>query len=332
MAAQAVVGAACGSAGLLADALHSASDLVSDGVTLVAVRMGGQEADEAHPFGYGKYESVAALAIGALVLVGTLGIAQHAALALASALGAVLPQWALWALGGGGASGALAGAHAHGIGLAHTHVVVASAPALTVAAVSIVAKEVLYRVTAAVGRSLGSPVLMANAVHHRSDAFTSVLALVGLAAHTLGLEFADPVCGLLIAALLWSMGWSIMIAAFGDLVDRAPDAAVRAAVVEAAANAAGVATVRRARCRGVGGKVAAELRVTLSGGKHATAAEYAAAATAVRAAVTTAVPRCSDVVVEVVLGEEADQVGDAHDHSHAHNHTHNHTPKHSHAH
>ena len=159
------------SAAMISDAAHSASDLASDVVTLVAMRAARLPADEDHPYGHGRFETVGALVVGGMLVAAGAGAASHAL---------------------------EAGAHAHGaLGLKPGKV------ALVAALVSIVAKEGLFRATARVGKRLRSPVLEANAWHHRSDALSSVVALVGIAAARCSLSIfrhADAAAGLAVAA------------------------------------------------------------------------------------------------------------------------------------
>jgi hypothetical protein len=165
------------SAAMLSDAAHSFSDLISDGVTLVAMRASRLPADSDHPYGHGRFETIGAMFVGAMLVAAAAGVGGHATDALLGVRGAR--------------------AHAH---------IAPGGVALAAALVSVVAKEALYRVTAAVGRRITSPVLEANAWHHRSDAMTSVVALVGIAAAKYGaggaLAYADAGAALVVAAML----------------------------------------------------------------------------------------------------------------------------------
>ncbi len=168
------------SAAMISDAAHSASDLASDVVTLVAMRAARLPADEDHPYGHGRFETVGALVVGGMLVAAGAGAASHAL---------------------------DAGVHAHGaLGLKPGKI------ALVAALVSIVAKEGLFRATARVGKRLRSPVLEANAWHHRSDALSSVVALVGIAAARCSLKIfrhADAAAGLAVAAMLAATGFQI---------------------------------------------------------------------------------------------------------------------------
>lgn len=179
-----LVGVFSGSAALLADAAHSAGDLISDGVTLWAVRASRVPRDSDHPYGHGKFESVGTLIVALLLLLTAVGIGRHAV-------------------------GKLDDEHVPGV------------PALWMAVASIIVNEALYHVTVAIGRKTNSKVLMANAWHHRSDAFSSIAALVGIAAARLGFPLFDPIAGLFVAALILKTGISMAYDAFNELTDRA---------------------------------------------------------------------------------------------------------------
>lgn len=168
------------SAAMVADAAHSLSDLASDVITMWSVRMGRLPPDDDHPYGHGRFEALGSLLIAAM-LVGT-----------GWAIGAHAWQHGAALLAG---QAALAAAAAGG---GHVHGVVAIAPrpiALVAALLSLFSKEWLYRATAAVGRRLGSTVVVANAQHHRSDALSSVVAFFGIGGAMLGLPLLDPLAG-----------------------------------------------------------------------------------------------------------------------------------------
>lgn len=137
------------SSAMLADAVHSLSDLISDVIVLLFVRISGKPEDADHDYGHGKYETLASVLVGLL-----LGIAG----ALIG-IDAVLRTVAWW----------------RGDVLATPN-----GWALSAAVISIVVKEILFRYTVRQGRRLESPALIANAWHHRSDAFTSIATLVGI--------------------------------------------------------------------------------------------------------------------------------------------------------
>jgi len=199
-AAKLSVGVACHSAALIADAGHSLSDLFSDVITLWAVQLGRLPPDEDHPYGHGKFEAIGSLFL-ALTLLGT-GVSVGASsnkklleiLALQHSMG--------WK--------ALAGSAQ-----------IPGRPALLVALISILSKEWLYRITRQVGEKLNSQVVIANAWHHRSDAYSSVLALfaIGLAIYFPSLVAADAAAGMLVAGMICMTGAEILGESIKQLTD-----------------------------------------------------------------------------------------------------------------
>ena len=142
--AKGFIGIIANSSALIADAGHSVSDLFSDGITLWAVRMSGIPKDENHPYGHGKFETVGTFLIALLLLFTGVGVAWHVFNKMDA------PE-------------------------------VPETIALWMAGIAIIVKETLFHVTRMVGRRSGSRILLANAWHHRSDAISSVAALVGIA-------------------------------------------------------------------------------------------------------------------------------------------------------
>lgn len=191
------------SAAMVADAGHTLSDLVSDMVTLWAVRMSALPPDDDHPYGHGRFEAVGSLGVSALLLLTAWHIAAHAydklqcTLALPSlgplpfssfslsALRSSVP-WMQGLLARGGHMAASVGASCEAA---------PSALAVVAATASIVVKELLYQITASVGIKHNSQVVLANAWHHRSDAISSVMALGGIVAARAGLAALDPIAG-----------------------------------------------------------------------------------------------------------------------------------------
>eukprot|EP00754_Rhynchopus_humris_P038929 Rhum_TRINITY_DN21558_c0_g1::Rhum_TRINITY_DN21558_c0_g1_i1::g.174260::m.174260 len=183
-------GVASGSSAMVADAFHSLGDLVSDGVTLAAIRYSRAEPDDEYPFGKGKVESLGALCVSGL-LVGTgLGIGASAWQALMSPVGCV---------------------------------VMTNSAALLCGVASVLVKEWLYRATVKAGKEAGSSVTVANAHHHRSDAFSSVVAVVGIAGNMCGLPWLDPLAGAGVACMILKTGGEIGLDAVRDLTDRSPE-------------------------------------------------------------------------------------------------------------
>lgn len=239
-----IVGMTCHSSALIADAGHSLSDLFSDFITLWAVQIARLPPDEDHPYGHGKFEAVGALFL-ALTLLGT-GLSVGAV-----SNGKLLEIIRL---------------QKSGVSMA-TVVQIPKFPALIMAFLSIVSKEWLYRITRTVGEDLNSQVVLANAWHHRSDAYSSILALISIAlAMTVpGMQAADSAAGLLVGGMICLTGAEIM----GEAVKQLTDASADDGLVQTVKNlafqeSADVLEVTNIRTRQMGSKAFVDVYITTS--------------------------------------------------------------------
>ncbi|KAL7580859.1 hypothetical protein ACA910_001129 [Epithemia clementina (nom. ined.)] len=243
-----VVGVGCHSSALIADAGHSLSDLVSDFVTLFAVQVARLPPDDDHPYGHGKFE-----AIGSLFLAMTL-------LATGLSVGAMSNKNLLQIVSSGSGSASTGAATA-----ASAVVAIPKPPALIMAGISILSKEWLFRITRVVGKRLNSQVLMANAWHHRSDAYSSVLALIsiGLAMFVPGMLAADSFAGLLVAGMICMTGADIMGESIKQLSDHNNEELV-AQVTEIVQQSSprDIKAVDQVRARQVGSQAMVDVKLT----------------------------------------------------------------------
>ncbi len=194
-----IIGAQSGSHALVADAFHSASDLAGDIVALAALNFAKKPADDKHPYGYGHYESLATLTMAVLLVGGGTGIGYHS-FAQLTRLASTLDSAAL-----------------------PVETVTMIPQAIGIITFSVLVKEWLYRVTVKIGNETKSPVLVANAWHHRSDAFSSIVSLLGVAGAGLGAPYLDPVAGLLVSGMVLKAGANVGWEAVQDLTDRTRD-------------------------------------------------------------------------------------------------------------
>lgn len=179
------------SAAMVADGVHSLSDLLSDVVVLVFVRISGKGRDKNHDYGHGKFETFATLIISLMLLVVGANLMSSGIASIKKILGGESVE----------APGMIA---------------------LWAALMSIVSKEILYRYTALQGRKLDSPMMVANAWHHRSDALSSVGSLLGIGgAILLGDKFVilDPLAGCVISIFIIVMAVRMSIPAIKELLD-----------------------------------------------------------------------------------------------------------------
>ncbi|RDX48034.1 hypothetical protein OH76DRAFT_1353177 [Lentinus brumalis] len=230
------------SAALLADAGHCAGDLVGDIVTLFSWRLSRKPPSERYPYGYGKFEVIGTTIVSILLTGGALGIGLHSWSLLAETLSSaaatmgpgVVHDVLTRVFDVAQAVPAIAAEHAHVHSHGHGHGGVLDPNAAWFAAVSVLAKEWLYRVTKRVADEERSPVLLANAVHHRSDAFGSGVALVAILGNWWFPHLAlDPIGGLLVSVLILQQGWGLLMTALRQLTDAGVSPSTRAVLLKA---------------------------------------------------------------------------------------------------
>jgi divalent metal cation (Fe/Co/Zn/Cd) transporter len=176
--------------------------------------------------------------------------------------------------------------------------------ALWAAAISILLKEVLFHYTRAVGRRTGSAMMIANAWHHRSDALSSVVALVGIGAAMGGLTLADAAAAVIIALMLGRVAWTLGRPALAELVDAAPDENTTARIAAVIRAVPGVRDVHELRFRHAGGALRGDGHVTFDG--HLTLSEAHRLAEAARESVRTAFPEVTDILLHAEPEGHAD--------------------------
>lgn len=227
-----VVGLLGRSQGLVADGVHSISDLFTDAVVLVGLRYRGKSPDDRHHFGHGRIETLASTVIGLTLLVVALILGLQAANNIIS--GKVpRPGW----------------------------------PPLVVAALSIILKEVLFRYTIKVGRRINSPAVTANAWHHRSDALSSVAVLLGIVGARIDASLAvlDPFAAILVSILILKVGLETVWRTLREFTDTAPDGTVTDGIVACARAVPGVNDIHDLKVRSAGGEYQMEIHVEVDG-------------------------------------------------------------------
>lgn len=225
------------SGAMIADAVHSASDFATDVVVLAFVRISAKPRDDDHKWGHGKYETLASLIIGvALFAVGVEILLDSAEKIKAVAEGEVLPR-----------PGAIA---------------------IIAAAVSIVAKEALYQWTVRVGKQTESPSVVANAWHHRSDALSSIGALLGIgAAYFLGEKWriADPIAAIVVAALIIKVAIDLCSTALAELLEKSLPKEVEEEILAIILATPNVYKPHNLRTRRIGSDIAIEVHIRVNG-------------------------------------------------------------------
>ncbi|KAJ3490390.1 hypothetical protein NLI96_g1502 [Meripilus lineatus] len=208
------------SASLLADSVHSLSDLLGDFVTLFAWKLSRRPPSERYPYGFGKFEVLGTTTISLLLTGGAIGIGIHSWYLFADALSHTASHMSPGLLHDLILQASNVTQSVPTVALGHAHEHSLDPNAAWFAGISVVAKEWLYRITKKVADEERSPVLLANAVHHRSDAYSSLVAFIAI----LGSWWfphlpLDPIGGLLVSILIFRQGWAILKSAFVQLTD-----------------------------------------------------------------------------------------------------------------
>jgi cation diffusion facilitator family transporter len=226
-ATQIVVGALTHSQGLVADGIHSLSDLVSDGVVLFANHHSQKEADDDHPYGHQRFETAASLVLGVILLAVGGGMLWAALLKLQSPDS--VPQ-------------------VHGV-------------ALWVAGAALVSKELLFRYMLMIAKRVKSSLLVANAWHARSDAASSLVVGAGIAGNLAGFPLLDPIAALIVGLMVGRMGLQFAWEALHDLMDRAVDEEEVAAIRQTLVDTPGVIGVHDVRTRRMGDMIVVDAHI-----------------------------------------------------------------------
>ena len=226
------------SSAMIADAVHSLSDLVTDVVVIVFVKLSNKPQDSDHDYGHGKYETLATAFIGlALFAVGIMILYGGAEKIAAALRGEVLPQpgmIALWA-----------------------------------ALISIVSKEWCYRFTVRVGREAQSQAVVANAWHHRSDAFSSVGTALGIGgAIFLGERWTvlDPIAAVVVSIFIIKTALALMKQASDELLEKSLPEEIERKIKDIAEAEDGVSGVHNLRTRRIGNRISIEMHLRMPGG------------------------------------------------------------------
>ena len=187
--AKVVVGISAGSQALVADGVHSFSDLATDFLVLFAAKHAHREADTEHPYGHGRIETVATVVLGVALALVAVGIAYDAIRRLLDQDLLMHPGWL----------------------------------ALVVAVISVLSKEAIYQYTARAARRLRSKMLLANAWHSRSDAISSIIVVIGVLGSMAGYPYLDAVAAIAVALMIAKIGWELLWKSLQELIDSALD-------------------------------------------------------------------------------------------------------------
>jgi len=226
--AQILSGFLAHSQALIADGLHTLADLISDFVVIITAHHSAKEADKDHPYGHGRIETLSSIFLGMALIGVALGMGYR------------------------------------GIESIADKQVVATEPyALFFAFLAIFSKEFLYQYTIRAARKIKSTLLESNALHHRSDVFSSIVVVIGVGAQLAGIEHMDALAAIIVSIMISLMGLHLVKKAFSELIDTSLDQELVAQIKQHIENIDGVVAVHRLRSRSMGGMgyIDTEIRV-----------------------------------------------------------------------
>lgn len=225
------------SAAMIADGIHSLSDLLTDAVVIIFMKLSSRPQDEDHDYGHGKYETLATAIIGMALFVVGLGICY----------GGVVKIWT-----------ALQGGQLEQPGWI----------ALVAALLSIALKEWCFQFTMRTGRAIESETVMANAWHHRSDALSSVGTAIGIGgAIALGPSWAvlDPIAAVIVSVLIVITAWKLMANALGELLEKSLPEAMEKDIELSVTEDPRLSDIHHLRTRRIGSHIAIDMHVRMPG-------------------------------------------------------------------
>ena len=238
------------SSAMIADAVHSLSDFITDVIVLAFVHVSAKPQDKDHDYGHGKYETFATFIIGLALIAAATGIIVSGVTKLIDWAGGkqlAAPGWL----------------------------------ALAAAIISIIVKEVLYRYTVILGKRLDSQALVANAWHHRSDAFSSIGTMVGIGgAILLGNRWTvlDPLASVLVGGMLVKVAVNLLHSSVGELTESSLSSDIEKEIEEIICSFPDVSEPHNLRTRRIGNRFAIEAHVRMDGNLSLTAAHDRATA------------------------------------------------------
>ena len=228
--AKIIIGLLSNSSALVADGIHSFSDLLTDFVVVFVFHISSEEPDENHPWGHGRFETIGTVILGGVLIAIAGAMAFDSILNLINSQTLASPTW----------------------------------PALVVAGLSILSKEWIFRYTLATGKRLKSDLLIANAWHSRTDSFSSIVVLIGIIGTMAGISWFDAVAAIAVACFVAKIGGDLTWASIKELVDTSlPEERVQA-FKETAQSIDGIINVHSFKSRNMGGKSQLEMHIQVA--------------------------------------------------------------------
>ena len=214
---------------LIVDGIHSFSDLLSDGLVVLAAKKGNQSPDDDHPYGHARIETAFAAVLGGILIAVGVGIVIDALDRLTSGDILTPESMTIW-----------------------------------VALLSVLSKEALYRYTLIYAERLNSPILKANAWHHRSDAISSIVVLVGIAGSMSGVPYLDAAAAVIVSMMIAKIGWEIAKESIEELVDKGLDPDKVQSISHHIAEIPGVSQMHMLRTRQMGAEALLDVHIEVS--------------------------------------------------------------------
>jgi cation diffusion facilitator family transporter len=257
------------STAMMADAVHSLSDLLTDAVVLFTHKIGRMPKDEEHPYGHGRAESLGAVLVGAIIILAGIGLGYETYTIVASGQFRI-PGWI----------------------------------AALSAVLSIAINEGIFRYTLKVGEKIHSPSIIANAWHHRSDAISSIAALIGIVAGFSGYPIMDPIAGAIVGLLIIRVGYKIVAEGISDLMDTAVSEDKTEVIRQAIDEIHEVMEFHDLRTRRMGGKVFMDVHILVD--PDLTVTEGHKIAESVRRKLIKTMDNIEDVLVHVDAEDDSE--------------------------
>ena len=232
-----LVGLWAGSLALIADGLHSLSDMATDVAVLIGVYFGSKKPDESHPYGHGRIETFSSGFIGVVLILVGVTMIYYAALEIVAG-----------------------------------RVVRPSIAVLAIAVVSVLSKEIIYRVTKKVAVKSHSSALYANAWHHRSDALSSIAVIIGFVALELGFVYGDQIAAVAVGLMILFVGVRVLGDCFAELAESAVDSGLVEQIKSLIASETRIRQWHKLRTRTVGREIFLDLHILVEPGLNITEA------------------------------------------------------------
>jgi cation diffusion facilitator family transporter len=258
-----IVGFVSHSQALVADGVHSFSDLASDVLVIAAARHATQGPDQEHPYGHGRIQTAVSVLLAASLVAVALGIVWDSLTRLQTVDGTLQPGY--WVL--------------------------------IVATLSALLKEGIYRYTVRSARQLGSRLLEVNAWHSRSDAFSSLVVIAGTAGAIAGFRWADPAAAIMVAGLIIHVAWKIGREGFNELIDTGVSSDLARQIEAQILQVDGVREMHQLRTRKMGSEILADVHIHV--GSRISVSEGHRIGDAVTQRLEQETPNLRDVIVHI---------------------------------